>query len=90
MDTLKPLTPFSEQPGMPEAIGAVVASSAGHVCAVCGLERMGHAPETEWLGNAPHAWAPTPATPAMLDRARELTTAAYRARNASNPAERAS
>ena len=80
MNILTPLTSIEDTPGMPGAIANVVARSAGSVCAVCGLGRTGHAPESQWLGYERHGWNATPATPAMLKRANELTSAAYRAR----------
>lgn len=77
---LKPIVALDEQPGMPEAIARVVAAASGYVCGVCGLQRMGHTPETAWLGNMPHEWSPVPATDTMIEHARELTACAYRAR----------
>lgn len=62
------------------AVAGVVSHAAGSVCAVCGLKRMGHAPETEWLGYSRHDWSPVPATPDMIARANELTVTAYRLR----------
>ena len=79
MSILKSLTSIEDTPGMPEAIANVAARSAGSVCAVCGLGQMGHTPESQWLGYERHDWNATPATPAMLKRANELTSAAYRA-----------
>ena len=80
MNTLKTITSIEDTPGMPDAIANVVARSAGSVCAACGLGQMGHTPESQWLGYERHAWDATPATSAMLKRADELTSAAYRAR----------
>lgn len=80
--TLHKVTPLSDNPEFVEAFSSVVRDSLGHVCEVCGLERMGHAPESEWLGYERHAWAPVPADDAAIRRARDLTVAAYRARNA--------
>lgn len=47
------------------------------ICAVCGLEKMGHAPESKWLGHDQHSYAAKPATEQDIKRARELTTLAY-------------
>lgn len=72
--------PLSDSQGFVEAFARTIQQSAGHVCEVCGLERMGHAPESEWLGYTEHPWQPVPADRAMLDRAQKLTHDAYRAR----------
>lgn len=77
---LRPLRPLEDLPGFADAFAAAVAEAAGHVCTVCGLERMGHAPESRWLGFERHAWDPRPATAAELEQARELTGRAYAAR----------
>ncbi len=71
---------LQDQLGMPEAIGRVVTDSLGKVCSVCGLERMGHAPESQWLGYEYHNWQPVSATPAMVKRAHELSAQGYRER----------
>lgn len=78
--TLRPVLALQDQPGFVDAFTRVVAQSAGYVCAVCGLQRMGHAPESEWLGYASHEWTPRAASAADLARADELTSAAYRNR----------
>ncbi len=81
--TLRLVRSIEDTPGMPAAIAAVVTASAGKVCAVCGLERMGHGPESEWLGYDRHPWDGVPATPEMIERAAALTSEAYRRRRAS-------
>lgn len=63
-----------------DTIARVVASSVGKVCAVCGLEQMGHGPESSWLGFDAHPFAPRDAMPDDLQRADELTHEAYAAR----------
>lgn len=81
-DILKPITPLQDQPQFVEAFSALVSASVGKVCAVCGLERMGHAPESSWLGFERHEWQPVPADSAMVENARRLTGEAYRMRPA--------
>lgn len=85
MRALTQLVPLDEQPGMPEAIAAVITGSQGTVCQVCGHERMGHTVESQWNGFAPHPYTPAPADAAMIERARNLTTAAYRAHRLTIP-----
>lgn len=77
MSNLKRLVPLEEQPGMPEAIARVVEQAEGKVCNVCGLAKMGHTPESSWLGYARHEWEGAEADADMLARARELTALAY-------------
>jgi hypothetical protein len=72
---------LAETPGFPEAFARAVSDAQGKVCAVCGLERMGHAPESSWLGYAAHSWDSIPATPDMIERAGRLTSLAYRIHN---------
>lgn len=79
MSILHEVKPLQDQPGFPEAFAAVVSTSVGKVCRVCGLERMGHGPESSWLGYAQHDWQGVPTDAAGIERARELTSAAYRA-----------
>lgn len=77
---LKNMTPLEDQPGMSEAIGQVIGESTGQVCYVCGLGRLGHAPESSWLGYDPHPWSPIRVTRDGVERARYLTHLAYRMR----------
>lgn len=77
---LHPVIPLSEQADFVEAFASVVSSSAGQVCETCGLERMGHGPESEWLGFDPHEWQSVPTDAAGLERAAQLTSEAYRRR----------
>ena len=63
-----------------KAIAGVIAASAGTVCAVCGLERLGHSVESSWLGIPAHDYAPRAASAADRDHARQLTRQAYAAR----------
>jgi len=62
------------------ALVRVIDAGRGHVCDVCGLEQIGHAPESRWLGYERHPWTPAKATPEQLERARALGYAAYAAR----------
>ena len=61
------LAPLHEHPATVEAIAGVIAASAGTVCAVCGLERMGHGVESSWLGIPAHDYAPRVASAADRD-----------------------
>lgn len=74
------MRPMHETPGFAEEFAAIVAGAAREVCAVCGLQILGHGPESQWLGHARHAWQPRPATAQDVDTARRLTGEAYRAR----------
>lgn len=65
-----------------EGLARAIASTHGTVCKICGLDAYGHGPKTEWLGYAPHDYAPQQATSAQLEQADALTVAAYRARDA--------
>lgn len=76
------LKPLSDNPEFVAAFSAVVSQSANMVCAVCGLGRMGHAPESAWLGYDKHEWQGTSADSAALERAGRLTSAAYAANRA--------
>ena len=78
---LRPILPLHDLADFPDAFARVVADSTDRVCRVCGLERMGHAPESGWLGHDPHPWTGVPATPEQVARARELTREAYAARH---------
>lgn len=72
---------LEESPEFVQAFSSVVAESAGKVCQTCGLERMGHAPESQWLGFDPHAWEGVETDASGIARARELTNRAYSLRN---------
>lgn len=74
---MNPIVSLQDQPEFVKAFSRTVFRSAGKVCKVCGLERMGHAPESRWLGHDPHEWNPIAATDDMLARARALTATAY-------------
>jgi len=74
--------PTTPPPAFVDAFADVVARSAGQVCAVCALQRMGHGPESSWLGYAPHEWRGVDTDAAGIARARELTVTAYRIRDA--------
>lgn len=73
--------PPSAHPTFVAAFAATIQGSAGQVCATCGLGRMGHTPESRWLGHAEHPWTPVPATASDLERANRLTSEAYRRHN---------
>lgn len=47
------------------------------VCEMCGLARMGHGPESRWLGWPKHGFAPIAADDAMLASAAAMTRLAY-------------
>lgn len=81
---LRKIVAIQDQPGIPAAIASVVKASHGKVCKVCGLERMGHAPESVWLGYESHEWAGRPATAGDLILARDLTSKAYKLRPSQN------
>lgn len=76
-----PLLPLPEHPGMADAISSVVAKSSGLICVTCGLERMGHGPESSWLGYEAHEWQ---GVPGDAEAAEALSRKAYRARCARN------
>lgn len=84
MSVLKPLLPIESNPDFVRAFSNEVARNAGKVCTVCGLCQTGHAPESKWLGYAPHDWTPRAATATEIEQARELTRVAYRNRRGVN------
>jgi len=57
----------------------------GKVCKVCGLGGVGHGPESKSLGYERHTFDGIPATPAMLERAEELSREALRLRRVNEP-----
>lgn len=77
---LRPMTPLHRHRPTVNAIAEVLSDADGMVCDVCGLELLGHHPESQWLGHDPHEWTPRVATAADLRRADELSRQAYRAR----------
>ena len=81
---LKPFISLQDQPQFVEAFAAIVSESAGKVCAVCGLERMGHAPESRWLGYSTHGWRGVSTDADGITNARKLTTLAYQSRTRDN------
>lgn len=58
----------------------ILSANRGKVCATCGLEMLGHRPESTWLGFAPHPFDPVDASGEELIRAQQLTAEAYRRR----------
>ena len=74
---LTKVTALSENVDFCNAFAATVRESANMVCSVCGLARVGHAPESIWLGYIAHDWAGIPANAGQLARAEELTSEAY-------------
>ena len=78
---LKPVIALQDRPQFVEAFSRIVSESFGMVCKVCGLERMGHAPESRWLGYAAHGWDGTPTDADGIANARKLTTLAYQSRD---------
>ena len=81
---LRPVIALQDQPQFVEAFSRIVGDSAGKVCVVCGLERMGHGPESRWLGYAAHGWDGIPTDTDGIANARKLTALAYRSRNSEN------
>ena len=77
---LQPVLPLESSPEFVEYFARAVADSLGMVCSVCGLERIGHAPESRWLGFDVHPWHGVETDNAGIAFARELTLIAYRAR----------
>jgi len=80
--TLKRVLPLESSPDFVRAFSNVVAEAHGKVCSICGLERMGHDPESKWLGYEEHSWDGIVATPEQMKNADRLTSEAYRAREA--------
>ena len=58
-----------------DAIAGVIAASAGTVCAVCGLERLGHGVESAWLDFPAHEYAPRVVNAADMDPTRQADAA---------------
>jgi len=75
---LKLVIPLQDRPEFVETFSRLVSESVGMVCEVCGLERMGHGPESIALGFERHPWAGRVATGEEVTRAHELTSLAYR------------
>ena len=71
------VTPLSENAEFCDAFANTVRESANMVCSVCGLSRVGHAPESVWLGYVAHGWHGVAADAGQLARADELTSEAY-------------
>lgn len=75
--SLQRVKSLEDQPDFVSAFAQCVANSQGKVCLVCGLERMGHSPQSSWLGYERHDWQPVDATDDELNNARALTRLAY-------------
>lgn len=60
------------------------AAVRGTVCETCGLDAVGHGPQSQWLGHAAHPYTPVAATLAMMQRADSLSAKAYRLHNNPN------
>jgi hypothetical protein len=81
---LRKVEPLSESPDFVNAFAQVLSDADGMVCQVCGLERLGHGPQSSWLGYARHEWTGVSADADTLKRADTLSRDAYRARCAQN------
>lgn len=55
------------------ALANAFAAVSGRVCSVCGLDGVGHAPATAWLGYDKHPFDGIPADEVMLTAAAELS-----------------
>lgn len=77
---LRKVGSLSDSPEFVNAFAQVLAAADGKVCQVCGLERMGHGPQSSWLGYDKHDWQGVDADSATLERADSLSRDAYRAR----------
>lgn len=78
--TLKRVMPLSDNPDFVAGFAHVLAEADGKVCQLCGLEALGHAPQSRWLGHERHDWTPVLASTEALKRADELGKLAYRKR----------
>lgn len=74
------LRPLHEDQGFVNAFARHLDKHKNTVCSVCGLEVLGHGPESSWLGYEAHGYAPVSATPEQVQQARDLTSKAYRQR----------
>lgn len=74
---LKPLSTTESNQATSEAIAKVIAEDSARVCGICGMDLMGHRPQSRWLGHIEHEYSPIAATPTMIEQARELTSRAY-------------
>lgn len=84
MSSLRPILPVHSNDDLLTELARVVADYEETVCDICGLQVMGHGPESIWLGYVGHAYMAVPATADVVQRAGELTLIAYRKRCAKN------
>lgn len=80
MTILRELRPLSENKDFVNAFSSHVSKHENNVCGVCGLQAMGHGPESRYLGYDRHDFTPVSAAPEMVEHARRLTGQAYRNR----------
>lgn len=76
--TLKRVQPIEDQPELVEAMAKYVDRNRATVCKVCGLQVMGHGPESAWLGYDRHDYEATPASQRQIDYAAAKSSRAYR------------
>lgn len=72
---------IEEQPGMVELMSNYVARNAETVCGVCGLQVVGHGPESQALGHEYHQYSALAADKETVERAHQLTHEAYQVLN---------
>ena len=76
--TLRRVLPIEDQPELVEAMAKYVDRNRATVCKVCGLQVMGHGPESAWLGYERHDYEATPASQRQIDYAAAKSSRAYR------------
>ena len=76
--TLTRVLPIEDQPELVEAMAAHVNNNRATVCGVCGLQVMGHGPESAWLGYERHDYEATPASQQQINYAQAKTSRAYK------------
>lgn len=57
-----------------------VSKNENKVCSTCGLQVMGHYPQSQWLGYDAHEFAPKVASAEDIARSRELSSKSYQMR----------
>ena len=77
---LQEVKSIEEQPELVEMMASYVDRNSQTVCAVCGLQVLGHGPESEWLGYSKHDYTPKQATEVEVKYASAKSSRAYRSR----------
>lgn len=80
MNTLHKVKSIEEQPELVKMMASYVSQNKNKVCGTCGLQVIGHSPESLWLGYSSHDFNAVVATEEQVQKAYELSCQAYRQR----------